>query len=211
MRLEKYVNEGLKLNKTDKDVKKTGNNEWTIFHKNQKYLFKTTYIQYINRWVIYWVLSVGKSELIELPKEFRNFTQIEKTKLFNKLLTAIYQFVKDKKPEIFEFDCEMYLKKYYDNIINRFKVNDKFLNDYFVYSDKRNNKIVYILSIKEMNITESHWNFILNIHEHIKENIRKTGKAFVSIDLMHRIHENIIKNHMKYNKGFISEEVFKEK
>lgn len=159
MRLNEFVEiiEGIRLNKFDKDVKKISDTEWHIFHEDRKYVFNVR--KMADFYNIYWYLEGPKGEqYIELPKELKNNKSM--IPLFNKVVTALYQFLKLKRPDNFVFSAHKKLGKIYLMILSMLDYEDIFTNYLNKKSYEQNDKIYVYFSRKNETITEERLNEI---------------------------------------------------
>lgn len=162
MRLNEFVEivEGIRLNKSDKDVKKISDTEWHIFHEDRKYVFKIDKI--IDTYNIYWYLEGSKGEqYIELPKEMKNNKSM--IPLFNKVVTALYQFLKIKNPDNFTFSAHKKLSKIYLMMLSMLNYEDIFTNYLNRKSFEKGNKVYVYFSRKNDTITEERLNEIFKL------------------------------------------------
>ena len=162
MKLNEFIEivEGIKLNKQDKDVKKISDIEWHIFHENRKYVFQVDRI--MDTYNIYWYLEGPKGEqYIELPKELKNNKSM--IPLFNKVVTALYQFLKLKRPDNFVFSAHKKLGKIYLMMLSMLDYEDIFTNYLNRKSYEQNDKIYVYFSRKNETITEERLNEILKL------------------------------------------------
>jgi|GEM_PF-6041691 len=153
MRLNEFIEiiESIKLNKTDKDVKKISDIEWHIFHEERKYVFQA--IKMVDFYNIYWYLVGSKGEqYIELPKELKNNKSM--IPLFNKVITALYQFLKLKEPDNFTFSSDKKLGKIYSLMLSILDYEDVFTKYLNRKSFEQNNKIYVLFSRKNDIIDE---------------------------------------------------------
>jgi hypothetical protein len=162
MKLLEFVEiiEGIKLNKNDKDVKKVSDSEWHIFHEERKYVFQA--IKMFDFYNIYWYLESSKGEqYIELPKELKNNKSM--IPLFNKIITALYQFLKLKRPDSFTFSSNKKLDKIYSLMLSMLNYEDIFTEYLNRKSFEQNNKVYVYFSRKNDIIDERKLNEITNI------------------------------------------------
>jgi hypothetical protein len=159
MKLNEFLEivEGIKLNKIDKDVKKISNTEWHIFHEERKYIFQV--VKMFDLYNIYWYLEGSKGEqYIKLPKELKNNKSM--IPLFNKVITALYQFLKLEKPVNFTFSSDKKLSKIYSLMLSMLEYEDIFTNYLNRKSFEQDGKVYVYFSRKNETITEEKIKYI---------------------------------------------------
>lgn len=163
----KYMNE-IQLKKTDSSIKKISKYRYEFEYDNRTYVFnafKTTSEIYTAYWAY---ISDDGSEYIDLPPELKERKQ--KTKVFSKVLTCIYQFLNDNMPEQLIFTANKKMEKLYGYTIIKYQ-KEYPLNKYIITSNFKNDTVQYHMSRKVINLSESDWDEIIkSSNEILKEN-----------------------------------------
>lgn len=155
--------ESIQLNKKDKDVKKKDRETWAILYDDKKYILKAREMG-MNVYNVWWYLEGPKGEqYIELPKELENKKTV--IPVFNKVLTALYQFLKFEKPDEFIFTAAPQLSRIYIAMLQRMKYEEPFKWYLDQRTKKTGDKIYHYFSRKSGLMPESRWKKVVKTLE----------------------------------------------